>query len=406
MTKINFHQAWEHIFETYNLLERIEKYGYVDISADALKAVDAKEPRNLTKIDFRERLPHIMQRERLSVLAIKNGLYRIAKNDPFIDINAQPKCEITTLAIPDNLLSLDPFNIRSESAALDLAALSGMLDSVFQEKSRLTLRGRLRGELNFSLGAVTYDVDGVQIEVDGGYEGAQALHIIEAKIGYSNNINIRQLLYPQRYWEMLLAGKKAVKSYIFYLQDDLFRFIPYIYDGCIGYADHEHEQVFRFQEPKRGFSLYTITVDLTQINATVPFPQADRFELLHTMLLLLGENEPITKEFFALHFDIVDRQIDYYLNALRWLGLLCEESRSLALTPKGKKIVSLPFMQRVEALATIVLSDLLANRLLHGQDIDPLYFQHYNIYSPVTIKRRLRTINAWIKYFKALLDEA
>jgi hypothetical protein len=40
----------------------------------------------MTKIDFRQNLPKIMDKNDLSILAIKNGLYRIAKTDPFIDI--------------------------------------------------------------------------------------------------------------------------------------------------------------------------------------------------------------------------------------------------------------------------------------------------------------------------------
>jgi len=404
MAKLNFHQSWENIFKAYNILDRIAKEGYVTISADEIKAVDGKEPRNLTKIDFREKLPHIMQEHDLSILAVKNGLYKIAKNDPFIDVAKEIQNEIEEIEVPKNLLTIDPFNIKSESGALDIAAISGMLTKVFEEEAKLSIRGRLRGDLDFSLGDTHYNVAGVQIEVDGGYETSSAVHLIEAKIGYTNNINIRQLLYPQLYWEQHLQGKKSLKSYLFYLQGDIFRFIPYIYDGDKGYLEHKRERVFRFKDPQAKFSLYSIKVDQKSVDSSVPFPQADRFETILTMLFLIAQEESVTKEELSMNFDIVERQIDYYLNVLKWLQLAKESKGFFMLTPKGKKIADLAFRQRVEALAKIVFADPICNRLLYNQEVDPKLFAVYNVNSQSTIKRRLRTIRSWIKYFQSILE--
>ncbi len=86
MAKVSNHVSWENIFAEYSILTTVKKSGYFDITADQIKAVDGKEARLMTKIDFRESLPKVMREEGLSILAIENGLYRIAKNDPFIDI--------------------------------------------------------------------------------------------------------------------------------------------------------------------------------------------------------------------------------------------------------------------------------------------------------------------------------
>ena len=403
MAKVNFHQAWDNIFERYNLLDAIKEHGFVDISADDIKAVDNKEPRNLTKIDFREKLPNIMKREGLSILAVKNGLYRIAKNDPFIDVEEEIGSEIIELEVPQNILTIDPFNIKSESGALDIAAISGMYDALFGEKSQLSVRGRLRGSLHFKVGDTAYDIEGVQIEVDGGYETKNALHLIEAKIGYTNNINIRQLLYPQLYWHDQLQGKKEIKSYLFYLQDDIFRFIPYCYDGAIGYLDHSKERAFRFKELRAPFSIYSVAVDPTSIDSSVPFPQADRFETIHTMLILLSQNSCLTKEEFSSYFDIVERQIHYYFSALKWLKLAKDENDCLLLTKRGEEIVTLPFKSRIEALAKIVFGDPIFHAVLHDQAIEPFLFYLYNMHSESTIKRRLRSVRSWIKYFERVL---
>ncbi|SFV62528.1 Mu-like prophage protein gp29 [hydrothermal vent metagenome] len=405
MSKLNFHKSWENIFNRYNLLHDIKKDGFVDITADAIKAVDGKEPRILTKIDFREKLPNIMKEEGLSILAIKNGLYRIASNDPFIDIQEAISTQIIDLEAPKDIITIDPFNLRSESAALDIAAISDMHNIVFGESSKLTIRGRLRGDLNFHIGNVAYNIQGVQIEVDGGYESDHTINLIEAKIGYSNNINIRQLLYPQLFWQNQTAGRKVVKSYIFYLHGNIFRFIPYYYDGAVGYADHSEEKAFRFKEPTSNFSIYSIQVNLNNIDTSVPFPQADRFETIHTMLLLISENGCMNKEELGSYFDIVERQIDYYFNVLKWLKVAQESNACLLLTQKGQDIMQLPFRQRMQSLATIVFSDPIANAVLHKKQINPSYFQIYNVQSQSTINRRLRTIRSWIKYFTSSLSQ-
>jgi len=81
-----FETSWNKIFEDLNILNHFEEHSYFDITAKKIKEVTKREPRLLTKIDFRENLPGIMVDNGLSILAIQNGLYRIAKTDPFIDI--------------------------------------------------------------------------------------------------------------------------------------------------------------------------------------------------------------------------------------------------------------------------------------------------------------------------------
>jgi len=403
-TKINTNQSWVNIFDKYKILNTIKASGYADITADEIKAVDGKEARLMTKVDFRENLPTVMSDEGLSILAIKNGLYRIAKNDPFIDINEKIATKIIDIPTPKDIISIDPFNIKSESGALDIAYISKMCEHTFEEDSFLSIRGRLRGQLDFNIGATPYNIDGVQIEVDGGYEGIKNIHLIEAKIGFRNNINIRQLLYPQLYWEQEIKKAKEIKSYVFYLHNDIFRFIPYIYDGKIGYADHTEEKAFRFIEPHSKFSIYDITIDESMTDNNVPFPQADKFEKVQDMLFVISQSDCINKYELNLEFDIVSRQIDYYFNVLKWLKVCKEENECLILTEIGKQIIDLPFKKRIEELAKIVFSEPITNNFLHKKPINDVMFSKYNMNSESTQRRRLQTVSAWINYFKEILD--
>jgi hypothetical protein len=138
-TKIDTNQSWKNIFDEYKILTKIKSTGYADITADEIKAVDGKEARLMTKVDFRENLPTVMSDEGLSILAIKNGLYRIAKNDPFIDINEKIATKIIDIPTPKDIISIDPFNIKSESGALDIAYISKMCEQTFNEVSHLSI---------------------------------------------------------------------------------------------------------------------------------------------------------------------------------------------------------------------------------------------------------------------------
>jgi hypothetical protein len=404
MSKISKDQAWKNIFSRYGLLQKIDDEGFVDITADEIKAVDGKEARLMCKVDFRENLPTIMSENGLSILAIKNGTYKISKNDPFIDVKRDITTQIIEIKSPTNILSIDANNIKSESGGLDIAYISGMLDHVFKDKSVLSIRGRLRGTLEFDIEKTHYYIDGVQIEVDGGYESKDAIHLIEAKIGFKNNINIRQLLYPQLFWEKEVEGKKEIRSYLFYLQDDIFRFIPYVYDGKIGYLDHDREMAFTFKVDKKDFSLHTIEVDQSMVDLTAPFPQADRFETINTMLIIISQAECISKEELKMEFDIVDRQIDYYFNVLKWLRVCVEVGNCLILTKRGKDIIDLDFKDRIYFLAKIVFSEPIMNDVLNDKIPSKDSFKKYNVNSQSTVERRLRTVRSWIGYFKKVLQ--
>jgi hypothetical protein len=404
MSKISNNESWNNIFDRYNLINKINKNGFVNITSDQIKALDGKEARNMAKIDFREKLPSIMKNNNLSILAINNGIYKIARNDPFIDIKKEISTNIIEIDPPRDIMGIDPYSIRSESSALDISAISGMHDIVFGEKTQLTIRGRLRGSLKFNINDIFYDVNGVQIEVDGGYESKSNIHLIEAKIGFNSNINIRQLLYPKLYWQSYINNKKIVKSYILYFYDDLYRFIPYYYDGIVGYVDHLEEKVFRFRPQLVDFSLNSIQINESNIDNSVPFPQADNFQVINTMLILINQSSCISKAELKSRFDIVDRQIDYYFNVLKWLKLSKEEKDCLVLTPKAKIILQKRFKERIKELAIIVFSHRITNAILNNKDIDFKLFELYNIKSQSTVNRRIQTINSWLKYFKSILE--
>lgn len=401
--------AWEKIFRELDILDRIARDGHFDISAPQIKRYgDHREPRLMTKVDFREHLPGIMADHGLSILAIGNGCYRIARTDPFIKVNESPPSRVSTIRFPDHLLTLSPAAISSESGALDIAFVSGILDRVFEERTVLTIRGRFRATIpfDFSLNGTEYPVNGVQIEVDGGYEGAGSVNLVEAKIGSRNNINLRQLLYPELYWRKRVGANKRVRSFIFYYQEPYFRFIPFVADGSRMFADHSRELAFIFSEPEERFDLYAIEARERDelVNLSAPFPQADKFEKILAMLTAIASQGPAARKELALDFDIVDRQIDYYYNTLRFMGLAGSDRENIWLTERGREIARLPHRKKLREMAKIIFSEPIFNRALkQGVDaVDSVLFSRWGM-GGSTIPRRKKTVRSWVEYFRGEL---
>ena len=92
----------------------------------------------------------------------------------------------------------------SESQALDIALLAGLLPAFCGEKTlNLTLRGRMfSGDFAFRTPGrgLPVEVSRVQIEVDAGYEGEDGIYLVEAKRGRRDDFHIRQLWYPYLNW--------------------------------------------------------------------------------------------------------------------------------------------------------------------------------------------------------------
>jgi len=394
--------GWKKVFAALPILETIRKNGFFDITADEIKEISGREPRLMTKIDFRSQLPEPFEDNGLSILAISNGLYRIASFDPFINIKESPPEKVKSLRLPENLLTLTSQGLNHESAVLDAALISGALENVFGEPIVLTLRGRTRSPaFSFTLGEVSFPVEGVQIEIDGGYEGKNSINLIEAKIGTPDNLSLRQILYPYLAWNTLTGQKKLLRVFACFYQEPYLRFLPIEYDGATCQVDYEHEKFFCFEEPAH-LDLKTIPVSTTQPPVLgIPFPQADSFETALAMLSLLAEHGEMKKDDILQHFYVVPRQIDYYSNVLCWMGLATTKRSVVSLTALGKEASALPHREKIQKLAHIVFGEPIFNKALHEgiEKVDPLLFKRWNC-TRNTVSRRLQTVAAWIRYFK------
>ena len=104
----------------------------------------------------------------------------------------------------------------SEMQHLDYAFNTGLLHHFLEHVDPLYLQIRGRKytpEFTFQVGAFSVTAKSVQTEVDAGYEGRDAIVLVEAKGPTQNNFIIRQLYYPYRQWR--IRTQKAIRSLFF-----------------------------------------------------------------------------------------------------------------------------------------------------------------------------------------------
>ena len=191
-----------------NILEHDFSKSPFELTAQQIKKsvqdftkTNEKEVRILCKQDTREQRPQIFQENNLFILPVKNGVYNIVVGEGYVDI---PYIEKEPESYSKKLdFSLDTSVIgNSEMQHLDFAYATSLIRSFVEDPSLvLTIRGRkYTPEFSFHVNKQEIQVQGVQTEVDAGYEGRDLVVLIEAKNSAAKNTIIRQMFYPFKQW--------------------------------------------------------------------------------------------------------------------------------------------------------------------------------------------------------------
>ena len=413
--------AWEKILEDVSreLKRGLARDGFFDLDSGQIKRY--REPRLACKIDFREQIPKPLKDQGLSVLAIENGKYRLARTDPFLGICIPPEnlSPNESFPIPRHIEALSSDRISSESKALDAALASGMLRRVFGEDVDLVLRGREYCKpIEFGLQdtkkdrTIRYQADKVQVEVDGGYEGERQVHLVEAKMGTASNMNLRQLLYPQLHYQNLF-GKK-VRTYVLLYELGLRKFHFYRFDLAEDYRLNYRQCALigqLLEQPRTWEDICAVPVNPDLTNPDAPFPQADDFDkvvLAFWKLASLGAGSISKEDMFSNH-DITPRQFSYYASVLVWMRLVEKVSGSgqpvrYCLSETGKRLSDESERGLLFSMAQIVFSNEVCHLFL-TQDAPPVSREirkRHRLEGESTFMRRMRTVKSWRQYFQRI----
>lgn len=413
--------AWENLFNKYQIEKNIVKNGFFEISAEKIK--EFREPRLMTKFDWSDSRPKIFKDNDLSILPNTRGTYVIGKFKAYHSLNYK---EVKPILVkkPDWIRSFDNFSVTSESVALNLAQMTGMIDIVMgtqndEPPALSTITGRLKsGTLNYridlkdnSKNPYLFKVNNSQVEIDAGYENLNNLLVIEAKNRIPQDFMIRQLYYPYRGYDNLQTGKQVMPVF-FTHADNIYAFHIFEFTDLTNYSSIRKVSQLNFIIDETLNitldSVKQISNNSPNLEDTITFPQADSF----TRVLDMLQHLRIPKDKFELgnNYKFNERQGDYYGNALRYLGFAGKSETKFKLTSLGKQVANLPnsntrnILIIKQVLSNKCFNLIFKNTLRHGGEFDNDYIDYIllnnakSVHSVTTAQRRRSTVKGWINW--------
>lgn len=385
------HQAWEKIPLTGDLQL---------ITADQVRELTGREPRLMMKFDHTTNLPPVLRESGRFILPLKNGVYAIIKGQgyhqpescgPVLEYARQTQFELKTTSTG-----------ISEMQHLDIAFNTGLLGYFLKEETLYpTIRGRKRSpHFSFEVAGHSLEAEGVQVEIDGGFEGRRSVTLVEAKIGECEDFHLRQLYYPVRFWSQ--HTKKQIRSVFFTYDpvDEVYRFREYDFDPPEKYGSPRLVKAAAFRITTSNELPFNPII----AKRDCPFPQADRLDKVAIIPFLAAENHS-TPEKLAETFEFSSRQGRYYLDACRALGLIDNQGE---LTTDGQAYIGCAPEIRHRLLCRVVLrlpvmQELVSNLLLApdrklSKEQVEIVVREATSLAPATAARRTQTVWAWLAW--------
>lgn len=411
-------ELWEDIFNDYDIINAINTNGYFIISANQIRPY--KEPRLMTKFDFSSQVPQIFKNNNLGILPITNGEYIIGKFNMFENISNTKYDEIEPIkvSLPDFIETIDPDNIYSESNALNVALLSGMLKDVLQEDVVETIQGKMRATgFNFLIdgidGTKLIEIEKPAMEIDGGYEGKTKISLVEAKNYLPKDFIIRQLYFPYRHW--IERARKPIVPIFFAYDNGIYTFFIYEFTDKNKYNSLKLKEIRRYilcsrdsEKIKRDiFNNIELIDDLPQDK--IPFPQADTFNRVIALVEMIDSEIDNAYE-VAEEFDMEPRQGNYYIAAAKYLGLITNSDKpgKYIVTSEGFLLNNLDMKLRNEHLIKAILKHkvfyytykyyLESEKIPSKRYIIDLMEKYTDLTNRVTLVRRSSTVRGWIEW--------
>lgn len=428
MNEISKNQAaWTKIFNDYNVLETIENQGFFLINSSDINKY--REARLMTKFDTRLNLPDIFKTNKLSILPTSRGGYIISHFEAYKEFEVMND-DIINVSFPSYIESIDFNNITSESIAINCAFISGILEDFIEDDTILpTVNGRMSSSIfdfyilnSKNKSKIKVDVVNSQLEIDGGFEGAHSLVLLEAKNSLADDFLVRQLYYPFRLWRSLVS--KDVKPVFMTYSNSIFSLYEYNFRDPDDYNSLELIKHKNYSFEATSISMEEILNVLKHVviveEPQVPFPQANNFKRVINLCELLNVND-LSLDDITAEYSFDGRQSQYYSAAGMYLGLIEKHKKDkkifLRLTALGKSLLRMKYKERQLKLVELILAHEAFNRTFkmtidESQIPDKDGIVHimkdaalYKVKKEKTYVRRSSTIMAWINWILDLIDE-
>jgi hypothetical protein len=200
-------RVWEKLFDDYDIGHHdFNKSPFFITNRQIKSAYQHLLPTNdnywmsVSRQKKRESRPGIFIKNNLFLLPVKRGQKAIIRGEGYFDI---PEIDVTRDYSSQLDFQLDSIGgSDSQIQYLDFAHASGLMNSFIDDDSlHLTLRGRFYMPLfDFNIASQRIRVQNAQIHIDAGYESKDKLVLVKIKESLTQNLPLRQLYYPFRYW--------------------------------------------------------------------------------------------------------------------------------------------------------------------------------------------------------------
>lgn len=142
------------------------------------------------------------------------------------------------------------------------------------------------------------------------------------------------------------------------------------------------------------------------INSKAPFPQANDLSKVISVLNIPEESQLINYPYMRVYLgDISDRQVDYYISACIYLGLVDKDKN---FTDDGIHLRTLVGIEQIAELSRIIVSDKVFGTVyfqekmlgihLEKEDVVEIMKDLVDLESNAVYERRSSTVLSWINW--------
>lgn len=423
-------KAWTQLLQKYNIVEKVEKQGDFSISASEIKKF--REPRLMAKWDSSEDLPQILKRNDLNILPISRSAYSIAKYKLYQSFPTDPAKELEYVATKP-FESIDFDNITSESNAINAMMITGILDDFLEVRSGdetvETFNGRMgSGPLDFYVDRIKGEpahvkTESIQIEIDGGFENDDAVVIMEAKNVPHPDFHVRQLYFPYLLWSKKV--NKKIRLVFSQYVDSIYHLYEYHFTDRNNYSSIEllrckdytfQSTAITWDDMRELWERVEPEFDDNEEDSEVPFPQADTFTTVITLMERLADGSSMNTAEIAEYMEFDPRQSNYYASAGEYLGVLEHPyGEGVRLSAVGASIMR----KKVRERRLAILGQMFKHEIFHyffgviygngelpsiASIMDQMKL-HHMCAEGSTMRRRASTVRGWLRWMVGLADD-
>lgn len=402
-------QAWSKIREQKDI--EWENGVSSKISSSDIKEITGEEPRLVSSMDSRDKVPEALAKDDLFVLPVNNGEYKLVEGKGYHNLEPMEDEPIVhESSIPFELATTTG---ESEDRYVKHAFNTGLISrftGINQLFQGISSR-KYSDEFSFHVGENgPITASSVQFQVDGLFEGEDSVVIMEAKADARDNFLIRQLYYPYRHYGDNINKKMKSIFFLYDKEEDTYNFWEYSFRDPNDYSSIQLERSQSYRIEKTDVDVEEYEEVERRDDGRWEIPQADDVEKIQKFPFLVAQG--ITDyQSMAEQLEFEPRQSSYYREAVEILDLVQNDGKKYALTEKGEEYINtrpdkrnkllLKQMLRIPVINEVFQQSVSrfgeADPYISKEDIAEIIAENSHL-TGSTPKRRARTIISWFRW--------